>query len=767
MKRTRWIGWWAACVMLWGADLRAEVFIVRQGQPQAEIITAAEPARMTRLAADELQTYVENISGARLPIVTEPSANATRIYVGVSHFTEELGLAVSDLQHGAFRMDSGSNWLALLGPDGDYQPIEPWGKSRSGGAIAKLNQEFDAVSGDVFYNPFDTHYRHYYPEQDVWSFDEAGTLNAVHEFLRGLGVRWYAPGEMGEVVPHTASIELPQVNRVVRPDFPVRNFRYGYMQHGVGNIGIWNLRLGFNPGNEILGHIMPCHGMKWVLMRPEMREAHPEFYALYNGERHDLHPCLSSEGLFEKHVAYVRLLFDHYDEPMVNIDLADGAGITCQCESCQAQLTSGRERIGRMSDLTFDYLNRVAQEVYKSHPDRMVGALAYSSYRLPPEKIDQLSPNLAITFSRRRSEIYADAETLEEYRDIRRGWLEKLPSGQLFIWSNYRDAVPANRGVPVVYPRIIAEDLRDLKGDSLGDMLEVYQHQEFSNQRPNDHGHDYDAFAINHLNLYVTSRLWWDADLDLEALLDEYYDLYYGPASAAMQEFFEYSEVNWRGMGRNVETISGALERIEAAVAVVDTDSIYGERVARVAQYLETLYPLRDQLSRDQRDDIPSVRVLPDNRLAGKELDGRLDDPDYWRPVRTIFFGDAEGNRVPKELNTYAYVRKAKNALYFGVYCRDPDMQNRSPGPGDNGEADLLKGDYIEILFETTTHSYYRLRLSPSGILEDADMGDGVEQLDWVSGAEHAVHIGEDYWSVELRVPIAGNDVRDEEPLYG
>ena len=47
----------------------ADAFLVKDGQPRAEIVIAENPPRTTRLAAQELQTYVEKISGARAVIV--------------------------------------------------------------------------------------------------------------------------------------------------------------------------------------------------------------------------------------------------------------------------------------------------------------------------------------------------------------------------------------------------------------------------------------------------------------------------------------------------------------------------------------------------------------------------------------------------------------------------------------------------------------------------------------------------------------------------
>ena len=53
--------------------LAADSFIVENGQPRAEIVIAEKPLRSVRIAADDLQTFVQKMSGARLPIVTEPS----------------------------------------------------------------------------------------------------------------------------------------------------------------------------------------------------------------------------------------------------------------------------------------------------------------------------------------------------------------------------------------------------------------------------------------------------------------------------------------------------------------------------------------------------------------------------------------------------------------------------------------------------------------------------------------------------------------------
>lgn len=100
-------------------------FIVEDGVPKAEIVVAEKPVPMVKLAAEELRNTLKKISGAELPIASTPSADyPVKIYVGKSAATEKLNVKGDDLKHGAYRIVSGKNWLALIGNDRPYQPTE-------------------------------------------------------------------------------------------------------------------------------------------------------------------------------------------------------------------------------------------------------------------------------------------------------------------------------------------------------------------------------------------------------------------------------------------------------------------------------------------------------------------------------------------------------------------------------------------------------------------------------------------------------------------
>ena len=200
-------------------------FIVEDGKAEAQIVVAETPPRMVNLAARELRLFVMKMTGAELPIVDEPGdVRSIKIYVGESKHTDKLGVSAEGLRHGAFRMDSGDRWLALVGDDYDYQPREPM--PRSHGDSSRAQKAWEALTGSTWLNPMAHTYKAHNREFGYWQMDQGGSLNAVYDFLRSLGVRWYLPGELGEVVPRLKSIPLPSVRKTVRPSFALRCLKW-------------------------------------------------------------------------------------------------------------------------------------------------------------------------------------------------------------------------------------------------------------------------------------------------------------------------------------------------------------------------------------------------------------------------------------------------------------------------------------------------------------------------------------------------------------
>lgn len=746
------------CVGFDSGGVYGDRYLVLDGVPMAEIVVADEAPRMTRLAAHDLQLYLHKISGAELPIVHQPSGHETiPIYVGMSAAAAAAGLDDGGLPYGAYRLSSSRDWLAMVGQDRDFTPIEPWNRSNSDWVSGKVHEEWDAITGRKWQNPMSLMYKYYtgpahealLPQAErrdpetihFWAFDEKGSYNAVCDFLRSLGVRWYMPGELGEVIPQLATIPLPRVRDEVHPDFPVRRFSFRYRVQDY-ETALWASRLGLRDPYEV----MIAHGLTTMTHRDEYLAANPSFFSLYNGKRHNQpgqrynHPCLGSEAFVQETAEWVRTLYDHYQFDNVSVMPYDAYGSICQCELCAGQDTPERGYRGRLSDYVWGFVNRVAREVAKTHPDKTISCCAYGTYYVPPLTIDRLEPNvqLCIVGGRRP---FGSPEEIQYAAELRAEW-QALTSNPIMIFENYPFT---GRGwyLPAYVEGVIGSTLNATKGQSMGEDIWFTPGLR-----------ELDEPGFNAFVIYFTARMYWGGrERDVQALMDEYLRLFYGPAEAPMRAMFAHCEANWQRMKQEAEAILPVFTHLEAARQAAPADSVYAERIAVIADFLEPLRLRGNQLAIG-RTNVPVQHL--GREASGIVIDGKLDD-EYWQTVPNYCYGSLRENQTGRQPAFSTHYRMAwgnRGDLYVFVRCTDlPGDPVRIAGERPNDPA-MWDGDLIELLLETEQHGTYQIAVNPAGLLADADLQDTGNKWQWKSGAEVATQIGDDYWTVEMRIPV-------------
>jgi hypothetical protein len=139
------------------ANLRpaGAVVLAEDGQAKAVIVAPASPAGDVTAAIDDLRTYVERISGARLSVVASRGAAGGAIV----------------LRSGAAGLSPVGYRLRVQGRDLIIEGATP-----------------------------------------------AGLVNGIYGLLEDhFGVHWYIPGPLGEYVPHTPTLRLDQLDEVREP----------------------------------------------------------------------------------------------------------------------------------------------------------------------------------------------------------------------------------------------------------------------------------------------------------------------------------------------------------------------------------------------------------------------------------------------------------------------------------------------------------------------------------------------------------------------
>lgn len=127
-------------------------------------------------------------------------------------------------------------------------------------------------------------------------------------------------------------------------------------------------------------------------------------------------------------------------------------------------------------------------------------------------------------------------------------------------------------------------------------------------------------------------------------------------------------------------------------------------------------------------------------------IDGRVDGDPAWEgaPAVTGFFALGGGYTHAKQ--TVARVLYDAEALYFSVVAEEPDAAELNPQVSDGGWT--WEEDSLEFFVQPAdTTSVYQFGVTAGGA-----KGAGAGDPD-ISLATAAAHIGEDYYSVELRIP--------------
>ncbi len=739
----------------------AEVFLVEQGQPRSEIVIAENSPRSTRLAAHELQMSIGKISGAKLSITSTPNVNVpVKIYVGASPYVEKLGITAEGLKHGAYRIVSGENWLALIGDDTDFKPIEPWAKNN--GDRQKLQAHWAKASGLPYGVPNGGMYknRERMPKElakedgeYLWAFDERGSYNAACGFLRTLGMRWYLPGELGEVVPKMASIPLPSIDETVTPDFEIRQFsvRFGTVDEEVMR---WAMRLGIRQAYGL----MIAHGMHTMTHPDELKTQHPDWFALYGGKRDTQtgkrlnHLCYSNEELFDATVKWARAQFDVYDYKAVSIMPPDAYGSICQCELCEGKQIDEMGARGKLSNHVWDFANRVAREVAKTHPDKLISCCAYGANTLPPSNIDKLEPNVQVVIVGGRRPRNSLPEQREYVRTLRTNWLEKTDR-PVIIFENYPFT---GRGtyLPGFVARTNGESINATKGVSRGEDIWL--------SFPRNH--DDRNMGFDHFQVYFTARMWWGGkDANVDALLDEYCHLFYGPAGAKMKVFFDYCEANYQAMEKEISKVDTALAMFDEAKSSVSQESIYAKRLALIDNFLNALRS-KARILAQGRGPVPRLRTVwePQTPIT---IDGKLDEP-YWVKHRDWSVGHLRelqtGGRPVFGATVMAGWDRGGQNVYFAIRCEERPGEKLNVTSRQHDDQALFYGDAVEIELDTDKHTYYQIAVNPAGAVVDLDRGAG-RQFDWDSQAEVATHVADDHWTIEIRIPVTEDE---NDPLH-
>lgn len=447
------------------------VVLVDDGQSRAVIVLAKDPHERERQAADEIVTYVEKISGAKLARVevgsaSDPVEAEMRILVGAI----ALAGAGGSISAGDIEEAKGDRPNTCYEPDGFVLSVQP-------GIIALAGVR---------------------PE---------GTVYAAVELLELLGCRWFFPGELGEVVPQSKTVTVSPCKTIQAPSFEHRYF--------------WDVCF----HNE---KMRETHKDVYDIMEswyPHSKSSYHETAEEY-GHNFRMEDDISDPKLLETRIQTALDFFkDNPDSKRCKMGWADWY---CDVGEEQALgIMHPWEKRYSASDPLISFYNQIAEKVTEVYPEKELGILIYMNYLLPPVSV---KPHPAILHSiapiEQCGRHIGNTGTCWE-RDATlaciKTWCEMSDKVMLF---DYDPQFLTHGSMPTPAVKRLEKELPLMHSYGLRGVLTCGQ-LSVMNQGP---------------NFYIRSKLLWDINLDVDELLDEYYNTLFGPAAAAVRHFGESLE---------------------------------------------------------------------------------------------------------------------------------------------------------------------------------------------------------------------------------
>lgn len=313
----------AVCSNMYAAD-----YLFKNGRTDYEIVLQNDASSSERTAANELQTYLEQISGASFSITSNPHDGLRHLYIGVAAPSAQKFY------------DSGDDGFT-----------------------------YTKEKGDIY----------------IWGGKDRGTMYGVYAFLENeLGVRWYTSDYTK--IPQRTVCSFGKLNHSEEPSFGKRHVLYYDAEHSAvwcahNRVNCnWSVRVNAYGGQTA---IYGAHSLN-SLVPYSLFKKHPEYFAQRQGKRiQNGQLCLTNPTVKSVVVDTLRTIMrSNKDYWAFDLSQADNS-LFCECSKCQEI----EDKYGAHSGLILWFVNQVADELYSEFPDKYLCTLAYRYTRKAPKGI--------------------------------------------------------------------------------------------------------------------------------------------------------------------------------------------------------------------------------------------------------------------------------------------------------------------------------------------------------------------------------------------
>ena len=668
----------------------ASAFQVSQAsRPLAEIVLPAKSHQTVRYAAEELQRWIAEITGATLPLVEKQDPSKQQIVLALkpAQFAEDV--------------------KKLTGNDG-Y-------------AVRKKGKTLYLIASCP-----------------------KGILNAVYKMLfKNTDIIWARPNEKdGTFFSKDPDLKLKETNYIDIPVYVVR----GFMMVPVTDASaIWQARNGSNwdelrinvPLKLKLSSVLEVGGghnlVQTYITEKKYYKDHPDFFPLRKGKR--MRPsedrtytqlCFTNREMIKE---FIRLLDErikqnpNYETYRVMIE--DNYNV-CECPECSKpiKLADGKtitvKHPAFQSTRFFLFLNELARFMKKNYPGKRILTFAYFFTEIPP--LCPVESNIDISFcpiykdSKRTMVDPLNKRTYEKFR----AWVKVTPNVTM---REYYGLTPA-------YPRpidVIA--FADLAYANKFGVKRTYS--ELYSDYNKDKINGVAIWDANVMYFWVLVQASWNPYLDVKEMRREFLDRVFRDGADDMEEYYRVMEERWFKTHPNSVYHDEAVANWGMNVVMADLEKKCRSILERAGRKIQE--PKAKKLYQAIRNNFESnIKYIKDMKLqAVKTASVPVFDPEFktggWeKAIMENRFYDSSRLKSLSHKTEIRALYDDQN-LYIGVKCIHPTpakmkyraYQKGNTFPHGEGFEVFLSGvwngkeHYAQMVFDPSNNRYSGMSAVP------------------------------------------------------
>ena len=364
----------------------------------------------------------------------------------------------------------------------------------------------------------------------VVSGGRRGVLYGVYDALERFGgIEWLSINTT--VIPEKGTLKLPEgLDEVQKPAFELRQpLWYDAMQNPdlAARMKLNSSQLQERHGG--CSHLFDtklrnCHTFEWLVPQSEYWEKHPEYYSEWEGKRRKgrTQLCLTNPDVLRIVTEKVLKRIEENPKAKYFGVSQNDWGFYCTCAKCAAIDAEEESHAGTV----VRFVNAIAEEVGKKHPDKVIETLAYQWSRKPPKKT-RLRKNVmpclcSIECEFKNPLATSKYEANKSFMADLRGWAAQ--TDQLYVWDYTTDFADYLYPFPNVH--VLRENIRTFRDNKVKSLFEqgAYQgrHADFAE-----------------LKTWLIAKWMWNPELPEEELLERFFIGYYGAAAKVVRKYFD------------------------------------------------------------------------------------------------------------------------------------------------------------------------------------------------------------------------------------